>query len=245
MPEIVTDHDVLRKKSTPADDLEIGDIIQQLSITIPSNGLGLAAPQIGIHKQVFLAKLSTGSYAFINPEIIWQSPDKVPSEESCLSLPDIHRCVERHSQVKIRYHKLIDITTGDLTAESEIRLKNMDAIVVQHEIDHLNGMLIIDLPETMTREQRRLDKEQRRKEKIQQARLAKNSKSPLKPQKLSAKNIQRKKKIEKQMKKKERTRRRQERIRVEIAERYAAEQEGLFSNEASPDSERTNEGDQA
>ncbi len=233
MPEIVTDQSVLRKKSEPANDLEVGDIVQQLSITIPDHALGLASPQIGVHKRVFLANLSSGSYAFINPEITFKSVDKVPSEESCLSLPGIARCVERHSQVHVTCYKLIDMKTGDLTVDTEMKLKNHDAFVVQHENDHLNGILLVNLPMTMTRAEKLVYKEKKRAERIEKARDSKaenflRTLAPPKPQKLSVKNQAKKNRENQKAKRKQRTVRRRDKIRVETQERYKAEKEGLF-----------------
>lgn len=240
MPEIVTDQKVLFKKSEPVKDLEIGDIIQQLSISIPDHALGLAAPQIGIHKRIFLANLSSGSYAFINPEIIWKSPDKVPSQESCLSLPGIHRCVERHSRIHVSCYKLIDMKTGDLTVEPEpMKLKHQDAFIVQHENNHLDGILIISLPMVMTQTERLRFIEKKRQERIMAGRESKAEKflktlAPPKPQKLSVKNQAKKKRKAQKAKKQQRTAKRQEKIRVKTQERYKAEKEGLFSKDKSP-----------
>ncbi len=247
MPEITTDQEILLKKSEPANDLEVGDIVQQLSISIPSHALGLAAPQISIHKRVFLANLfmnadgSSSAYAFVNPEITWTSSDKIPSEESCLSLPGIRRCVERYSQVSITCDKLINLKTSELEVEPEpIRLKDRDSFVVQHEIDHLNGVLLVNLPHVMTQGGKLRRKEMQRNERIEKARHEKRDKLQkvdLKPQKLSAKKQEKKKREAKKAKRRDRTARRQEKIRVEIQEKYAAEKEGLFSNDASPTSE--------
>lgn len=236
MPEIVTDQKVLSKKSEPANDLEIGDIIQQLSISIPTHSLGLAAPQIGIRKRIFLANLSSGLHAFVNPEITQKSPDKVPSEESCLSLPGIRRCVERHSRVTVACYKLINMATGGLVVEP-ITLKSRDSLIVQHENDHLNGVLIVHLPMTMTAEERVRYKEKKRHERIDKARDSRTEKilqTLPQPQKLSAKNQAKKKREILKAKKWRRTIRRQEKIRVKIQERYKAEKEGLFSKTASP-----------
>jgi len=239
MPEIVTDHEVLRRKSEPANDLEIGDLIQQLSISIPAHALGLAAPQIGIHKRIFLANLSSGSFAFINPEITWTSPDKIPSEESCLSLPGINRCVERHSQATVSCYKLIDMKTGDVVFDPEpMRLKNRDSFIVQHENDHLNGVLIINLPLVMTVEAKRLAKEENRKKRIQKSRL---NKPPPKPPKMSTSNLIKKKRKAKKTKREQRTAKRQDKIRVEIQERFNAEKKGLFSKSESSTSDAANE----
>lgn len=244
MLEIVTDQKALREKSEEINDLDVGDVVQQLSITIPENALGLAAPQIGIHKRVFFANLSTGSYAFVNPQITWKSPDKFPSEEACLSLPGIVRCVERHRQVDITCGKLIDMKTGDLTVEpTPMRLKDRDASIVQHENDHLDGILILDLPETKTWQERRKDREKDRLKRVNAARkeVVGQKLSVDKFRKLSAKNIEKQKKEERRRKKKQRRANKRDRIRVEIQERYAAEKDGLFSDETSPASDASNE----
>ena len=235
MPEIVTDQIILCKQSEPANNLEIGDIVQQLSITIPDHALGLAAPQIGIHKRIFLANLFSGLYAFINPEITWKSSEKVPSEESCLSLPDIYRCIERHSRVSISCYQLINMTTGDLIVEPEpMLLKDRDSFIVQHENDHLNGVLITHHPITMTLEERRVEKEKKRVERIAKTRSYIPPPVTPKIQKLSIKNQIKKKREAEKAKKQQQTERRQEKIRVEIQERYAAEKEGLFSKDTTP-----------
>ncbi len=243
MPEIVTDQEVLFKKSEPANDLEIGDIIQQLSITIPDHALGLAAPQIGIRKRIFLANLSSGSYAFINPEITWESPQKVPSEESCLSLPGIRRCIERHERITVSAYKLIDMKTGDVIVDPEpMSLKDLDAKVVQHENDHLNGVLIVSHPQIVSPSEKVWERKKNRDERIAKARLEKENKKSLLPkvQKLSAKNQAKKKRATEKMKRQKRTARRQDRMRVEIQERHKAEKKGLFSNGTSPASDAVN-----
>jgi peptide deformylase len=232
MPEIVTDQEILQKESEPASDLEIGDIVQQLSVSIPGHALGLAAPQIGIHKRIFLANLSSGSYAFINPEITRKSPDKVPSHESCLSLPGIYRCIERHSRVQISCYKLINMDTGDLEIEPEpMKLKDRDAVIVQHEHDHLNGVLIIHHTMTMTHEERVRYREKKRAERIEKSRVARSEKTTPTPPKLSSKNLAKKQRT---AKKQQRTLRRQEKIRVETQERHKAEKDGLFSKSPPP-----------
>ncbi|MHA2279855.1 MAG: peptide deformylase [Promethearchaeota archaeon] len=235
MPEIITNVDELHKPSSQVDDLEIGDIIEQLSISIPNDTLGLSAPQIGIHKRVFLANLSFGSFAFINPYISWSSPDSVPSIESCLSLPHVRRCVDRRSQVDISCDKVIEISTGSVIAEPEpVRLKDQDAFIIQHERDHLDGVLIIDLPETKTSEQRLADREQKREQRVSQRRLQKESKTPpvFKAHKMSAKKLAKYKRQAKKAKRKRRTMRHQEKIRVEIQERNLAAEAGLFDDKS-------------
>jgi peptide deformylase len=232
MPEILTDADVLREPSVKANDLEVGNIVEQLSVSIPGDALGLSAPQIGIKKRVFLANLSSGSFVFMNPTITWKSADKLPSEEGCLSIPGCHRCIERHAQVSVSCDKLIDLRSNDLEVDAELRLRDRDAFIVQHETDHLDGILITDHPSTLTVEQRRSKTQEDRRKRIEAGRLKKQLKqksTPQKPQKISAKKEARLKREAKKRKRRERTQRRQNKIRVEIEERYKMEKEGLFT----------------
>jgi len=185
-----------------------------------------------------------GYYAFVNPEITWKSPDKRPSKESCLSLPGISRCVERHSRVHLSCYKRIDMKTGDLLFNPEpMKLKDLDSFIVQHENDHLNGILIVNLPQTLSLEAKQRKREEERSERIKQARLKKKNQqpSPAKTQKLNANNLAKKKLAEKKAKRKLRTQKKQDKIRVEIEERYAAEKKGLFSSDTPPSSDAINE----
>ena len=107
-----------------------------------SNGIGLAAPQVGVTKRVIVMDLARQDekpdpLRMANPEIVWQSEEKVVCEEGCLSVPDQYSEVLRPKAVKIRY----------LDYQNEIRELETDgylATCIQHEIDHLNGVLFID-----------------------------------------------------------------------------------------------------
>lgn len=151
--EIITDAAKLRQISETVSLKEVKKIIQAITDSWPENAIGLAAPQLGLFYRVFVADLKMGKIAFINPEIKFLSPDKVPSIERCLSLPNITRCVDRHHNIKID-GKFFDTNSNKYIDEKILSFKGIDAIVVQHEYDHLLGKLIIDLPETLTREER-------------------------------------------------------------------------------------------
>ncbi len=107
-------------------------------------GIGLAAIQIGVAKRVFTADLSKKEeendhkpYVFINPEIIWKSKETATRQEGCLSIPDFYEDVERPSEVRVKYL--------DLDGKArEIEAKGLFATCLQHEIDHINGVLFID-----------------------------------------------------------------------------------------------------
>lgn len=107
-----------------------------------SNGIGLAAPQVGVTKRIIVMDLARQGepldpLRMANPEIVWQSEEKVVCEEGCLSVPDQYSEVLRPKAVKVRY----------LDYQNEIRELEADgylATCIQHEIDHLNGVLFID-----------------------------------------------------------------------------------------------------
>jgi peptide deformylase len=105
-------------------------------------GIGLAAIQVGVPKRVIILDLSKKEDAhkplvFINAEVSWTSKEKSKFEEGCLSIPDYYEEVERPSQVKVKYLDL------DGKAQ-EIEAKGLLATCLQHEIDHINGVLFID-----------------------------------------------------------------------------------------------------
>ncbi|MCF8469817.1 MAG: peptide deformylase [Parvibaculum sp.] len=105
-------------------------------------GIGLAAIQIGIPKQIIVMDLAREGDEpqpryFVNPEILWTSDDLAVYEEGCLSVPDFYEDVERPARCRVRY----------LDYQGEIREEDCDdmlATCLQHEIDHLKGILFID-----------------------------------------------------------------------------------------------------
>jgi peptide deformylase len=105
-------------------------------------GIGLAAIQVGVAKRVItmdLAKREEASkpLVVINPEIVWTSEETAVYEEGCLSIPEHYEEVERPAQVKVKYL--------DLEGQpQEVEAKGLLATCLQHEIDHLNGVLFID-----------------------------------------------------------------------------------------------------
>ncbi len=105
-------------------------------------GIGLAAIQIGVAKRVVTIDLAKSDeekqpIVFLNPEIIWESEEASAYEEGCLSIPDYYEEVERPASVKVRYMNL-DGKTVELEADG------LMATCIQHEIDHLDGVLFID-----------------------------------------------------------------------------------------------------
>jgi peptide deformylase len=105
-------------------------------------GIGLAAIQIGVAKRVVTMDLSKKEdnhepQVFINPEIVWKSDETAEYEEGCLSIPEYYEEVERPKEVKVKY------LDRDGKA-AEIEAKGLLATCLQHEIDHINGVLFID-----------------------------------------------------------------------------------------------------
>jgi peptide deformylase len=105
-------------------------------------GIGLAAIQIGVPKRLITLDLARKDeerkpQVIINPEIVAASEEKAVYEEGCLSIPEFYEEVERPAQVKVRYTDLEGAT-------HEVEATGLLATCLQHEIDHLNGVLFID-----------------------------------------------------------------------------------------------------
>jgi peptide deformylase len=116
-------------------------------------GIGLAAIQIGVPKRVIVMDISpreedSGEREpryFVNPEILWRSEETQPYEEGCLSIPDIYDEVERPAKVKLRYMNY----QGETIEEDA---EGVFAVCIQHEMDHLEGILFIDHLSRLKRE---------------------------------------------------------------------------------------------
>ncbi len=105
-------------------------------------GIGLAAIQVGEPLRIIVMDISPEGEPkapryFVNPEILWKSEEMAPYEEGCLSVPDIYDDVERPARVKLRY---LDYTGKQIEEDCE----GLFAVCIQHEMDHLEGVLFID-----------------------------------------------------------------------------------------------------
>jgi peptide deformylase len=114
-------------------------------------GIGLAAIQVGVPKQVIVMDLARQDEPpqpryFVNPEILWTSEDTAPYEEGCLSVPEVYDEVDRPARVKLRY---LDYHGKEVTEDAE----GLFAVCIQHEMDHLEGVLFIDHLSRLKREQ--------------------------------------------------------------------------------------------
>ena len=135
----------LRLRSEPIKriDATIRKLVNDLFETMyEAPGIGLAAIQIGVPKRVVTMDLSKKEddhkpQIFINPEVIWKSAETSKYEEGCLSIPEFYEEVERPAQVKVKY---LDIDGNT----QEIEASGLLATCLQHEIDHINGVLFID-----------------------------------------------------------------------------------------------------
>jgi peptide deformylase len=133
---------ILRKKSEVVfkiDDKLI-DFIEEMKDTMKENkGIGLAAPQVGLNKRVIVVLLDNKKMVpMINPRITSHSEKTVSAEEGCLSLPGQWGQVRRYQEITVEYTD----EKGD--AIHTLDLKDFNARVVQHEIDHLDGVLFTD-----------------------------------------------------------------------------------------------------
>ena len=138
---------ILRKKAETVTvfDQELERTVQSMLETMyVSSGIGLAAIQAGILKQIIVIDLKSGEedeslrepYVFINPKIVTQSGTTV-SEEGCLSVIDFRGEIQRAERITVAYQDV----TGEI---QKMEAEEMMSICLQHEIDHLNGVLFID-----------------------------------------------------------------------------------------------------
>jgi peptide deformylase len=135
---------VLRKNAAVVSRIDdtVRDLVQAMKATMyAEEGAGLAAPQIHTSLRVALVDITAGEeepYVLINPEITWQSEETQEDEEGCLSIPEIRLPVERALRVCVR---AMDIHGRVYTIDNA---EGLLARALQHEIDHLNGVLFVD-----------------------------------------------------------------------------------------------------
>ena len=133
----------IKSKLVQKVDAEIKNLMNDMLETMyAAPGIGLAAVQIGVHKRVIVIDISkdpepNNPMYFVNPEIVWTSEKKCTFEEGCLSLPQQFAEIERPEQCHVKY---LD-QNGE---EQLLKAKGLLATCIQHEIDHLNGVLFID-----------------------------------------------------------------------------------------------------
>lgn len=152
-PLIILPDPVLRQLSQPVETVnaEIRNLADDMLETMyDAPGIGLAAIQIGVPRQMLVIDVSKEGedkqpLVFINPKVLTTSDERSVYEEGCLSIPDYYAEVERPATITVEY---IDLEGKQLTAKADGLL----ATCLQHEIDHLNGVLFIDHISKLKRE---------------------------------------------------------------------------------------------
>ena len=143
---------ILKKRCAPVErvDDEIRRVMDDMLETMyDAPGLGLAAPQVGVLKRIIVIDTpdpegNRQPFRMANPEVVAASDEILLREEGCLSFPDQYEEVERPATVRVRY----------LDHENEVReleAEGIQAVCVQHEIDHLDGVLLVDHLSTLKR----------------------------------------------------------------------------------------------
>jgi len=132
--------EILKRRAKKVDEItpEIKELIFNMAETLrQTQGSGLAANQVGVSRRVIIVGFQEGPKAFLNPEIVKKSKEKNLEEEGCLSLPGLY--------LKIKRAQKIDIVALDSEGKQvKLSLSGMTARIFQHEIDHLNGILLIN-----------------------------------------------------------------------------------------------------
>ncbi len=141
---------VLRATALPVDrfDAALEEEVERMGeLMHDALGVGLAATQLGVLHRVLVYRAYTDDplTALVNPVIEWQSEELEVAEEGCLSLPGVHVEVERSARLRARAR---DARGEEIVVEAE----GLEARVIQHEVDHLDGVLILD---RISREQRK------------------------------------------------------------------------------------------
>ena len=138
---VENDEKTLRKKCMPVSGEKatyLNNLINSMiKLMIDSGGCGIAAPQVGVNKRMFLAVLDGENIGlFVNPSITYRSEEMEWGSEGCLSVPGLRGEVERHQTIRVKYFN------GHNTVEDEFT--GMNARIIQHEYDHLSGILYTD-----------------------------------------------------------------------------------------------------
>lgn len=131
--------EILRKKSRPVEDFgeKLHILLDDMAETMyKADGCGLAAPQIGLLRRVIVCDYGKGLVEMVNPEIL-EASGKIGGQEGCLSVPNKRGYVERYDTLRVSWQ------TRDGVKKVKT-FKGFEAVVLQHEIDHLDGVLYID-----------------------------------------------------------------------------------------------------
>ncbi|PWC75758.1 peptide deformylase [Azospirillum sp. TSH64] len=145
LPILVAPHPILKRKAQPVAEVDarvvklMDDMVETM---YDAAGIGLAAPQVGVLDRVIVVDVHEkgeppNPIRLANPEIVWSSDEKAVCEEGCLSVPEQYADVTRPVRIRVRY-------LDEKNQPQEIEADGMLATCIQHEIDHLNGVLFVD-----------------------------------------------------------------------------------------------------
>jgi len=142
---IIYPNDILKQKTKDVKKVnkEIRRIVNEMKkIMKKNNGVGLAANQIGLDLSIFIAENGNKILTFINPKILKLEGEKILLEEGCLSLPNIWGKIKRYPKIEVEYLDLFG-------KRKKIKAQGLLAQIIQHEIDHLNGILFAERAEKL------------------------------------------------------------------------------------------------
>ena len=145
LPILITPHAALRTKARavqPADAAQVKSLVPRMFAAMyEAPGIGLAAPQVGVGLRLFVVDLMPGNepapLTLINPLVVAVSDEWATREEGCLSVPGQYADVSRPARVTVRYHDIEG-------AQRQIEADGLLAACLQHELDHLDGVLFVD-----------------------------------------------------------------------------------------------------
>jgi peptide deformylase len=145
LPILIAPNAILKARAravAPADADAVRELIPRMFTTMyRAPGIGLAAPQVGVRLRLAVVDLmpndARAPVVLVNPEVVAASTELATREEGCLSLPNQYADVTRPARVKVRYY-------DQQGARQEIEADGLLAVCLQHEIDHLDGVLFVD-----------------------------------------------------------------------------------------------------
>ena len=135
----------LKKKCEPVLDfnIQVEELLNSMFVTMKqAPGIGLAGPQVGFNKRMIVVDTTQSEQEgrelrMVNPEIVWRSEENKKHEEGCLSLPGYFEYVNRPDKIIVQY-------LNESNKKIELEAKGLLSVVIQHEVDHLDGILFID-----------------------------------------------------------------------------------------------------
>jgi len=145
LPIVLAPDPVLKQTCQPVETIDddvrarLDDMVETM---YAAPGIGLSAPQVADKRRLIVCDVaregeSAQVFKMVNPEIVWRSDEKVVAEEGCLSIPDHYGDVSRFREIKVTY-------LDPEGASQEVEANGLLSACIQHEIDHLDGVLFID-----------------------------------------------------------------------------------------------------